>query len=188
MRQLVRRYLAPIRVCSGGVIDQMQSPGDQIPQLDTIAWIPGPVPAVFEVGEFALVPRSSCLGILGVKSSLYDDAKQLEEKTDPNFVGSVSADLEDTGHEGELLSFVQNGGCFGIGVVSLLQENQRGSTRLESLRKAHRVFVLFEEQGDKCVAQTGDIYRLINFLAILRFRAAAREGRLSINPELLRRP
>ncbi len=42
VRQLVRRYLAPIRVCTGAVIDQAQSPGsEKIPQLDTIAWIPG---------------------------------------------------------------------------------------------------------------------------------------------------
>jgi hypothetical protein len=117
VRQLVRKYLAPIRVCSGGVIDQAQSPGGYIPQLDTIAWIPGPVPAVFEAGEFALVPRSSSLGILEVKSSAYD-VDALAERTEPDFVNTVTADLEPLGYEGQI-----QGASFGMGVVSLLQES-----------------------------------------------------------------
>ncbi len=183
VRQLLRRYLAPIRVCTGGVIDQAQTPGSQrIPQLDTIAWIPGPVPAVFEVGEFALVPRSSCLAVLEVKSSVYDDGKALEERMTPDFVNSVTADLDPT--EGEIRGFVE---FFGMGVVSLLQENQRGSSRLKQLRKDDRVAVLFEEDGKECIPQPSDIYRLINFLSWVRRRAAAREGRQFINVGLLKR-
>ncbi len=39
VRKFVRTYLSPIRVSTGAVIDQAQSPGSKIPQLDTIAWI-----------------------------------------------------------------------------------------------------------------------------------------------------
>ena len=74
VRQFIRKYLSPIRISTGGVIDQDQTPGGYIPQLDTIAWIPGPVAAIFEVGDFGLVPRSSCLGILEIKSSAYSGA------------------------------------------------------------------------------------------------------------------
>src|SRR5690349_500922 len=58
VRALIRRYLFPLRVSTGAVIDQSNAPGAQnLPQLDTIVWTPSPVPAIFEVGEFALVPR-----------------------------------------------------------------------------------------------------------------------------------
>jgi hypothetical protein len=87
VRRFVRKYLAPIRVSTGGVIDENQTPGASIPKLDTIAWIPGPVAAVFEVGDFGLVPRSSCLGILEIKSSAYPKAvKELDKRTRPAFV------------------------------------------------------------------------------------------------------
>jgi hypothetical protein len=180
VRQLVRRYLAPIRVCTGAVIDQAQSPGSKrVPQLDTIAWVPGPVPAVFEVGEFALVPRSSSLGILEVKSSAYDVPK-LERQTDPELIKSVTADPLPT----ERLEQV----IFGMGVVSVLQQDQ-GSAKLKDLRAAGRIVVLFQEQGESYIPQTTDIYRLVNFLATLRWRAAAREGQVQINMDLLaRRP
>ena len=75
-----------MRVSTGGVIDQDQIPGANIPQLDTIAWIPGPVAAIFEVGDFGLVPRSSCLGFLEIKSSAYGKtADKLDEWTSPAF-------------------------------------------------------------------------------------------------------
>jgi len=183
VRQFVRRYLAPIRVCRGAVIDQEQTPGSKrIPQIDTIAWIPGPAPAVFEVGEFALVPRSSCLGILEVKSSAYN-VQALEDRTEPDFVNSITAELEDgLGREGPIRGAMES---FGMGVVSLLQEEQRGSAKLQQLRRDNRVVVLFEEKGNDCEPQPKDIYRLVNFLAILRRRAALREGGQLINMGLL---
>ena len=75
-----------------------------------------------------------------------------------------------------------------MGVVSLLQQNQRGNTKLKDLRKAERVAVIFEEDGKECIPQAEDIYRLVNFLAILRFRAARRDGRVGINTDLVKQP
>lgn len=182
VRKLVRRYLAPIRVSTGAVIDLAQSPGsNKIPQLDTIAWIPNPAPAVFEVGEFALVPRSSCLGLLEVKSSVYNDEalNGLSERTAPDFVEPHTAELLPDGHEGDVVNARK--GSFGMGVVSILQENQQKYLEeLNALREAERVVVLFEERNGVAEPQPKDIYRLVNFLAVLRLRAALREGRLSI--------
>ncbi|MCU1246979.1 MAG: hypothetical protein JWQ49_8 [Edaphobacter sp.] len=189
VRQLVRRYLAPTRVSTGAVIDQAQSPGSKkIPQLDMIAWIPGPVPAVFEVGDFGLVPRSSSLGFLEVKSSAYSRAvKELKFRTEPNFVQTVTADAEAGGREGELLGWLSSGRCFALGVVCLLQKRQQNIASLKQLRQEGRVVVLFEEQGSECKPVDEDIYKLINFLGILRLRAAARDGRLAIDMNSLRR-
>lgn len=181
VRQFVRKYLSPIRVSTGGVIDQNQSPGGHIDQLDTIAWIPGPVAAVFEFGDFGLVPRSSCLGILEIKSSAYSGAvEKLEERTRKTFVDPITADLDERGMEGELQGWFSTR-CFGMGIVSFLQENQRGNAQLKELRDADRVAVIFEEDGEESKPQVDDIYRFLNFLAILRFRASKRDGRVGIN-------
>jgi hypothetical protein len=186
VRQFVRRYLSPIRVSTGGVIDQSQSPGSPIDQLDTIAWIPGPVAAVFEIGDFGLVLRSSCLGILEIKSSAYTGAvEKLDERTGRAFVDPITAELDERGMEGELNSWFDTR-CFGMGIISLLQENQRGNTRLKQLREEEKVAVMFEEIGEEFQPQADDIYRLVNFLAILRFRASRRDGRVGINLQALK--
>jgi hypothetical protein len=177
VRKLVRGYLDPIRVCSGGVIDETQKPGAHVNQIDTIAWIPGPVPAVFEVGRFGLVPRSSSLGILEIKSSAYD-VPELAVKTEREFVNSITA--SPVSDEASL-----NTELFGRGVVALLLETQKSSKKLVELRKSERVFVLFEENGDNCDAQENDIYGLVNFLSMLRRRASLREGLLAVRKEIL---
>lgn len=187
VRRFVQKYLAPIRVCSGAVIDQNQVPGSKkIPQLDTIAWIPGPVPAIFESGDFGLVPRSSALGILEIKSSAYKKGvKNIEKRTERTFADSVTADIKDVqGREGELLGW----GIFAMGVICLLQEDQRGNSLLEQLEKEGRAVVLFEQKGDCSVEKPEGIYRLVNFLSILRFRAALREGRMAIDLRLVKPP
>jgi hypothetical protein len=185
VRQFVRKYLSPIRVSTGGVIDQDQTPGGYIPQLDMIAWIPGPVAAVFEVGDFGLVPRSSCLGILEIKSSAYSGAvDELETWTSPAFVHPVTAPL---GPESEvaLVSVLGVSRAFGLGVISLLRADQRGNSKLEELRKQERVAVMYEQVDDKFVPQQQDIYRLVNFLMILRFRASKRDGLFAIDLKTL---
>lgn len=176
VRQFIRKYLAPIRVSTGGVIDQEQTPGAYIPQLDTIAWIPGPVSAIFEVGDFGLVPRSSCLGIIEVKSSGYSGAiDDLELRTAPEFVKPLTAELRGDTELRDLGDRV-----FALGVISLLQNDQKGSLKLKELRDQERISVIYEQDGDRFISQQADIYRLINFLAALRYRAAQRAGLFAI--------
>ena len=134
--------------------------------------------AIFEVADFGLVPRSSCLGILEIKSSTYD-VDRLEKSTNRTFVDPITASLDDRGMEGELAGWFGTR-CFGMG-VSLLQQNQRGNSKLKELREQQRVVVIYEQDGDKFLPQERDIYSLVNFLAILRFRASKRDGRVGIN-------
>jgi hypothetical protein len=185
VRQFIRKYLAPIRVSAGGVIDQNQTPSGHIDQLDTIAWIPGPVAAVFEVGDFGLVPRSSCLGILEIKSSAYPKAvDNIDKRTSPGFFEGITAPLENI----EVAALAANvpgalgirPGLLSLGVISLLQKGQRRRPKLEALRQQDRVAVIYAQEGDKFVPQARDIYRLINFLTMLRLRASIRDGSVFI--------
>jgi hypothetical protein len=180
VRQLVRRYLAPIRVCTGAVIDFQQTPASvSIPQLDTIAWVPYPAPAVFEVNEFALVPRSNCLAILEVKSSAYN-VPALEQRLEVTQINSLTAEPVES--EYDLQAYT-----FGMGVVCLQQAHQQDK-RLDDLRDSGRVVVLFQEgENGECDPNPSDIFRLVNFLAAIRVRAARREREsIQINIDLLR--
>jgi hypothetical protein len=56
------------------------------------------------------------------------------------------------------------------------EEDQKGNATLQKLRNEERVSVIYEQSGDKFEPQEADIYRLVNFLAVLRFRASRRVG------------
>ena len=161
VRQLIIRYVDPLRVSTGTVIDEANPVGDpKRPQVDTIIWMPSPVPGIFEVGEFAVVPRGSAVAILEVKSSAYK-LKALDERLDADFVRGLTADTL----SGEKANFVP-----GLGVISICRAGQ-SVKRVLSMANADRVVVLFEQVGDRYKPRPRDIFRLVNFLADVRFRA-----------------
>ena len=179
VRELVKRYVAPLRVASGGVIDQANIPGDpSLPQIDTIIWTPSSAPGVFQVGDFALVPRSSALGILEIKSSAYNPA-DLDKRLSPTFVHRVTADAlpDERQRLGDIVA--------GLGVICVRKKGQNRS-RIDKMKNASRVVVLFDEDNGQFRVRTKDIYRLVNFLAFVRLRGRLHEGEIKINIDLLR--
>jgi hypothetical protein len=119
VRWLIQRHVFPLRVASGAVIDQENTPGDPcLPQIDTIIWAPSPVPAVFQVGDFALIPRSSAFGVLEIKSSAYDPCK-LDKRLEADFIQKVTADPLSQGKNQSIDEFVS-----GLGVICLLKKGQ----------------------------------------------------------------
>ena len=97
VRRLIQRVVAPMHVSTGAVIDYPMP--DQLRQIDVIVCEPFPAPAVFEGGEFALVPRSSAFGIMEIKRSNYSDIDhELEEfATDaPKIAATPHPDVGDT--------------------------------------------------------------------------------------------
>src|SRR5262245_29065804 len=72
VRRLVARVVYPLRVSTGAVIsEEWCHKPKSVPQLDTIIWQPCPAPALFEVGDFGLVPRGSSMAIMEIKRSAY---------------------------------------------------------------------------------------------------------------------
>src|SRR5438874_859611 len=132
VRQLVRRQVFPLHVATGAVIDQANIPGDpSLPQIDTIVWAPSPVPAVFQVGEFGLVPRSSSYGILEIKASAYDPA-DLDRRLSTEFIRRVTADPAPD--ETEALGVT----VAGLGVICLRKKTQTQSA-VDAMKSAARV-------------------------------------------------
>ena len=74
VRSMVRNMLPQFRISTGAVI----RPSDQtrslrsVPQCDLIIWDPSELPALFEQGEFALVPTHAVHAIIEIKRKCPD--------------------------------------------------------------------------------------------------------------------
>ncbi|GIK43891.1 MAG: hypothetical protein BroJett011_77240 [Chloroflexota bacterium] len=85
IRSMVRNMLPQFRISTGAVIrasDQTRNL-KSIPQCDLIIWDPSELPAIFEQGDFALVPTHSVQAIIEVKrscSNINELTKQLESR------------------------------------------------------------------------------------------------------------
>ncbi len=69
LRCTVRSMLPQYRVSTGAILKSLDKSRDlrKIPQCDLIIWDPSELPALFEQGEFALVPWFSVRAVLEVK-------------------------------------------------------------------------------------------------------------------------
>jgi hypothetical protein len=136
LRRLVRRVVYPMRVSTRAVLDYLMP--DRLRQIDIVIWAPFPAPAVFEVEDFALVPRSSAFGLIEVKRSNYNGADTALEK----FVGEEAAAIVAEPDEK-----IGDSDTAGRGVISVLENTP--SARLQTLLEQEKVVALFEKQGSQ---------------------------------------
>lgn len=149
MRRFVRNSVHPFRVCTGSVLDNnLMASGAKLRSIDTLIWAPNPVPALFDAGEFAMVPRSSAFGLLEIKLSDYgqDVSSDIADRTSDEFQRAYlwkekSLDVRQA-----------------LGVVCL----GPASKELTQLVAEGRAVLLFDEEG---VVRRKDVYGLVNFLA-----------------------
>ena len=157
--RLVRRVVHPMHVSTGAVIDY------PIPvplrQIDLIIWAPFPAPAVFEVGEFALVPKSSAFGVIEVKRSNYSGVEDSMESflEDARIHKTVSSPVSQPADFGRLAA---------ICVISVLEA--RPSSRLQSMMDRGEVVAVFERLGQGVSVRSRDVLNLINFLHFVTWR------------------
>jgi hypothetical protein len=147
VRRLVRRVVDPLHVSTGAVIsERMCSEPDKIPQLDTIIWLPCPAPAIFEVGDFCLVPRGSAMAIMEIKRSAHAGvAAKLKPRLTPEFVRKVVAD-DPPGWVGT--SDPRLYPDFpGLGVVCLRESQAKDSALDELVRAGSCVIILEQTNG-----------------------------------------
>jgi len=159
VRRLIQRVVAPMHVSTGAVIDYPMP--DQLRQIDVIVCEPFPAPAVFEGGEFALVPRSSAFGIMEIKRSNYSDIDhELEEfATDaPKIAATPHPDVGDTRPPGMAL-------C--------VYSTEKPSTRLAKLLGDNTAVAIFHKKtkdSPEATVRAADVLKLINFLPYVGWR------------------
>lgn len=169
VRRFVDKMVAPARVSTGAVISETlcEAP-DNVPQIDTIIWIPMPLPAIFEVGDFGLVPSMSVLGVIEIKRSSYSGVgAKIKSVTDreKEFVSQTS---DDGGYNALP-------GAYGVLCV---HEKDWGETALKELVAANKAAILMVPDGKGGIeVDPIAVYRLIEFLMIIRTKMTMIDGK-----------
>jgi hypothetical protein len=171
VRRLARRVVQPMRVSTGAVLDYPMPPS--LKQLDVVIWAPFPAPAIFEVEDFALVPRSSAFGVIEIKRSNYNKA-----------VSELQSFLEDP-DTAKLVSEpwpgVEDNRSAVIGVIGVLEK--KPSSKLQALLNAKKVIAVLNKSGQQAEARTNDVLILVNFLYYISWRYHFRVAQPSV-PQL----
>lgn len=160
LRRLIGRVVCPMSVSRGAVIDYPMPAS--LRQIDAVIWAPFPAPAIFDVDDFALVPRSSAFGLLSIKRSNYSSRvdKDLEkfDKSAPRLAAAPHQDVADVRHPA-------------MGVVCVVEGPV--SRRLQRLFDQDRAVAVFEKAqktSTDAKVRHKDVLRLINFLHYITWR------------------
>jgi len=189
LRQFVARIVAPLRVSTGAVISEKLCENPKaVPQIDLIIWAPSPAPAIFCSGDFALVPRSSCFGVMEIKRSLYSDAGRkisnvIGGNNAYNLVGDVAQEIK---FDSAKISDADFTTSPGLGVICVREHKQQNQLQYDELERLGIALTLFQENSDGGLdPQPKAVFRLINFLTLTKLRARMMEGRDLVDVRLL---
>lgn len=162
VREFVRATVSPLQVSHGAVIRaESHGSGERLKQLDTIIWTPNPLPALFQVGEFALVPWENSMGVLEIKSSEYK--VEVVEKIDD--LSAMTYELTCGRPRPQ-----QRGIPSVLGVI-VLNRHQVSATALRPLVEEHKAVVLMDWKDEKPRVNDEALLTFVNFLAGIRSRA-----------------
>ena len=160
VRKLSQRVVAPMRVSTGAVIDYPMPA--KLRQMDVIVWAPFPAPGIFEMNDFALVPRSSAFGLMEIKRSNYrkvDDELEAFASAAPGVAAAPHPAVGgDNRHPG-------------MGVVCVLEKGP--SARLSKQLDEDRAVAIFQKpskDSPEATVRSLDVLRLVNFLHFVGWR------------------
>jgi hypothetical protein len=160
VRRLAQRVVAPMRVSTGAVIDYPMPA--QLRQIDAIFWAPFPAPGIFEINDFALVPRSSAFGLMEIKRSNYSD---------------VDDQLEAFASAAASIAAATNSAIAGderypaMGVVCVLETGP--SARLTAQLEGDKAVAIFQKPSkasSEATVRAVDVLKLVNFLHFVGWR------------------
>jgi hypothetical protein len=173
VRELIRKMVHPLRVSRGAVIgpDLYANP-KSVRQLDTIIWSPNPLPAIFESGDFALVPRGGCCGVIEVKRSTYSGAGER--------MGEFLFEAKELVGAG-LCSLLRIPLVFGV--VCLEEKEGPIDTRLQELISGGKAVVLLRKRKRGIEADRDAVRGLVNYLQAVRWRAHSMHARMFLTQE-----
>jgi len=162
-RDFISRVVAPLKVSTGTILYE-ENYGKEPPQLDAIVWSPNPVPAIFEGGNFAIVPRGSAHGYFEIKSSSYKNT------------GEVVA--QKLAYAEKLIVPRLEGYIGALGVVCVATKPDK---KLLQLVKEKRAAILLCMKNGELTPNPAGIWTLVNFLTTLRFQARAFQATHAVN-------
>src|SRR5262249_46280892 len=160
----------PMHVSTGATFDYPMP--DMLSQLDAIVWAPFPAPGIFEVDDFALIPRSSAFGFLEIKRSNYSGADEKLERHIENAVKLTADPI--AGFDQQIFP--------AMGVVCVLEN--KPSARLQALFDQGRAVAIFDNidpSKSNATVRAKAVVELVNFLHRLTWRYRSH----GVRPEII---
>lgn len=195
VNKLIVQMVSPFKVSTGSIINPKlveAEPGGRkhpLRQIDSIIWTPMPLPAIFEVENFALVPDRSVLGALEVKRSVYgsemiENATETMDWVEKNVEGAIgnfpkSLLNKAQGHSGKytltddeekLMKDEMADKIWQSLLIVCLKEAGQRSSALDELVKEGRAVVLLEEVDGDFRSNKSHVLHLLDFLIRCRTR------------------
>jgi hypothetical protein len=202
VKEFVERVVAPYRISTGTVVSPaLLRGGMELPQIDLMVWSPSPLPAIFQSGEFAIVPHQSCLGVMEIKRSNYTGAGADISRligSAPELVKGVPPELdggevlvrtpkgEPQTVSGQIQAKTRDQGPRALGVVCV-REHGRRDLELERLVEREEACILLNKVGETVEPNLGGVLVLVNFLMAVRKRGRDSDGERRLDIEYIKR-
>ncbi|MDN5210711.1 hypothetical protein QQ020_01590 [Fulvivirgaceae bacterium BMA12] len=154
--EFLKDMVNPIKISTGTIIYD-GADIDNSPQFDLIVWDANPLPPIFKIDDFGLVPRNSVIGIIEIKRTDYqkglDHIKEIYDNRVNFLPGYMKTD-----------SSMKPGF---LGVVCISEnykiDGNNTYTKLRDDTKNSVVHLIEKNNGDYQINHKG-IYELINFV------------------------
>ncbi len=155
VRNLLKDCIDPLKISSGTIIGPKFKTGFTLPQIDLILWDANPLPPIFKLDDFALVPQNSVAGILEIKKTDYSQGIDDIEK------GYKSSKI--------LLPNFSKDSFFGI-ICVLDKLKPNGNNKYTKLRKTtkNKVTYLLEKNNDGYRVNYRGVFEFINFIGTVK--------------------
>jgi hypothetical protein len=161
IKNLIQRIVHPLRISTGTVFDYPIA--NPLRQIDVIIWSSFPVPALFNIGDFGLVPKSSAFGVIEIKRSNYS-AKAVKSISD--FMNDVKS--RKIVSESPWSDKIGDSRPPGIGIICLIEKQI--SKKLQKLFDDGEVIAIFNYIDGKLQIRKKDVILLLNFLQYIMWR------------------
>jgi hypothetical protein len=172
VRDLIKSFVFPLRVSRGTILHEGNAGGNSAQEIDAIIWQASPLPALFEAGDFAVVPRGSAVGYLEVKRGNYNGEVGLGIQGVLKVDSTLVPDYD--GPVAQALSQLHRS----LGVICLYEPSGPKDAVLDNLISEGRVVkVLIDPaSGGVPTVDVQGFISLANFLNGVRQRAAMVAG------------
>ncbi|AXT54827.1 hypothetical protein D1815_03340 [Aquimarina sp. AD1] len=146
--EFIEKSILPLKLCTGGIISPESFQKDKLPQLDIIIYSSNPLPPIFKIYDFALVPKNSVFSIIEIKKTDYDKG------------------LDDLKKKLTKLNKIKPSHCGKpLGIICVVEKNKpSGENKLTELIKNENCIYLIEKKGDELIINLKGIFELINYI------------------------
>jgi hypothetical protein len=182
------KFISPLKATTGSVISPDSFNKKQmLPQVDLILWDSNPLPAIFDIQGFGLIPKNSVFGILEIKRTDYlSGLKDIQKRYANRHLLLPIHEIKNADGEETKLSFEDN--FLAIICVSNQKNTEKSKPLIRTIRETNNKTIYltkFDKSANKVEINHKGILELVNFISTLKKRNKDFGKDYSIEPWVL---